>query len=342
MPTLYGLSKLTKIQLPVKAASRKSLSTMGLTANNEEIKPIKGRLAPTPSGFLHRGNAFSFVLTWLLVRQAGGQLLLRIDDADTTRARPEYLEDIFRSLDWLGLNWDVGPTGAEDFAESYSQTMRFPLYLQLLEDLQRQGSLYACSCSRSQLRQQSLQGLSGDSCRNRALSFANTAYAWRIKVPAGDICFHEWGQGSHCLPLASQMGDFVVKRKGGLPAYQLASLSDDLYWGINLIVRGEDLLYSTAAQVYLAQLLAAQAGEGAQQQAAKQFASATFLHHPLLLDEKGEKLSKSAGSASLKSLREAGGNPLSIYARVASYLKLPAEAAASLEDMLQAMGELSQ
>lgn len=314
---------------------------MGLSINNEEIKLIKGRLAPTPSGYLHSGNAFSFVLTWLLVRQAGGQLLLRIDDADTARTRPEYLEDIFCSLDWMGLNWDVGPTGPEDFSKSYSQAHRFPLYLQLLEELQRQGNLYACSCSRSQLRQQALKGLSGDSCRDRALSLANPAYAWRMKVLEGDICFQEWGLGNRCLPLASQMGDFVVKRKGGLPAYQLASLSDDLYWGINFIVRGEDLLYSTAAQVYLAQLLASQAGEIGQQQAAKEFALATFLHHPLLLDENGEKLSKSVGSASLKSLREAGGNPLSIYARVASYLKLPADAAASLADMLQAMREQS-
>ena len=310
---------------------------MGLSINNERIKPVKGRLAPTPSGYLHKGNAFSFVLTWLLVRQAGGQLLLRIDDADTARARPEYMEDIFSSLDWLGLDWDIGPSGPTDFINSYSQAIRFPVYLQLLEDLQHQGSLYACSCSRSQLRQQALKGLSGDSCRNRALSLADPAYAWRIKVPEQDICFQERGVGTRCLPLAAHMGDFVVKRKGGLPAYQLASLSDDLYWGINVIVRGEDLLYSTAAQVYLAQLLAAQAGESGRQQAAEQFVSATFLHHPLLLDEKGEKLSKSTGSTSLKNLREAGGSPLLVYAQVASYLNLPADAAASLQAMLQAI-----
>ncbi|MBW3546021.1 MAG: glutamate--tRNA ligase, partial [Bacteroidetes bacterium] len=294
---------------------------------------------PTPSGYLHRGNAFSFVLTWLLVRHAGGQLLLRIDDADTVRARSAYLEDIFRSLGWLGLDWDAGPSGPTDFTQKYSQAIRFPVYLQLLEDLRRQGSLYACSCSRSQLRQQASKGLSGDVCRDLALSFSNPDYAWRIKVPDSDICFQEKGIGSRCLPLASQMGDFVVKRKGGLPAYQLASLSDDMYWGINFIVRGEDLLYSTAAQVYLAQQLNAQEGGNGHQQAASLFTAATFLHHPLLLDEKGEKLSKSAGSTSLKSLREAGGNPLSIYAQVASYLKLPADAAASLEDMLGAMRE---
>lgn len=297
----------------------------------------KGRLAPTPSGYLHRGNGFSFVLTWLLVRKAGGELLLRIDDADAERARPEYIQDIFQCLDWLGLDWDRGPAGPDDFAAHYSQENRFPHYQQVLDLLREEGVVYACDCSRSQIRNQYANGIYRGSCRRQKRSLEDPQLAWRLEVPHGEeVCFWEVGQGECCLSLADYMGDFVVRRKGGLPAYQIASLVDDLDWGSSLVVRGEDLLYSTAAQLYLARCLARQERVPLLQQSAKAFEKAQFLHHPLMLDEKGEKLSKSAGSISLKSLREAGGNPMPVYALVADYLKLPADAAASLGELLEA------
>ncbi len=310
---------------------------MGLSIHNEQFRSLKGRLAPTPSGFLHKGNAFSFVLTWLLVRKRGGKLLLRIDDADTSRARGAYLDDIFYCLDWLQLDWDEGPVSPDHFRQHFSQEHRFGAYHQLLEVLQQQGHLYACDCSRSQIRDQSATGLYSGTCRQRQISFNNLNAAWRVAVPEEEICFREAERGNYCISLASRLGDFVVRRKEGYPAYQIASLADDMHWNINFIVRGEDLYNSTAAQVYLAQLLAKQTQDNALREAAGYFTQASFLHHPLLLNEHGEKLSKSAGSTALKSLRAAGGNPLPIYALVASYLKLPADAAASLQDMLQAM-----
>lgn len=312
---------------------------MTIAADSQQVPEIKSRIAPTPSGYLHQGNGFSFVLTWLLVREAGGKLLLRIDDADTQRARPEYIDDIFQCLDWLGLDWDSGPAGPDDFRENFSQENRFTAYQHLLELLRGAGVLYACSCSRSEIKNRYTEGIYQGFCRDRELPFTNAAHAWRIQVPREDVCFRELGVGRHCLSLAQTMGDFVVRRKGGWPAYQVASLADDLAWGTNLIVRGMDLLSSTAAQVYLAQCLEGQEGDTAIRQLALQFQQAQFLHHPLLLDSQGEKLSKSAGSTSLKSLREAGGTPLPVYARVAQHLNLPADAAASLNNMLQAFRE---
>lgn len=312
---------------------------MAPLANKQTFSHIKARLAPTPSGFLHQGNGFSFVLTWLLVRCAGGKLLLRIDDADTIRARAEYIEDIFHCMEWLGLEWDEGPSGPADFRQNYSQEHRFSNYQQLLQVLKDSGQVYACNCSRSQIRARFANGVYGGSCHNQNLNFSAKGVAWRVQVPDKDICYREAGKGYRCLPLWLEMGDFVVRRKDGLPAYQIASLADDIAWGINLVVRGEDLLFSTAAQVYLALLLAQQQQHSVLQKGAEEFKNSLFLHHPLVLDVKGEKLSKSSGSTSLKSMREAGGNPASVYALVASYLKLPAAAATSLHELQHAAME---
>ncbi|WP_224997401.1 glutamate--tRNA ligase family protein [Cesiribacter sp. SM1] len=300
---------------------------------------MKSRIAPTPSGYLHKGNAFSFVLTWLLVRSAGGMLQLRIDDSDTSRSRPEYIQEIFRCLDWLGLDWDEGPESPADFTSQYSQQLRFEEYHALLEVLKNEGYLYACDCSRSRVRERWNGGVYRGSCRESRLSFDTAGTAWRIVVPEETICFREVGQEERCLPLAQEMGDFVVRRKEGIPAYQLASLSDDMAHGINFIVRGKDLLYSTAAQVFIASCLTSQSKNQELQQKALLFQKSVFLHHPLLLDEKGKKLSKSAGSTSIMSLREAGGNPMPIYSLVADFLSLPADAAASLSSLQKAVAE---
>jgi glutamyl-tRNA synthetase len=109
---------------------------------------LRTRIAPTPSGFLHAGNAVNFLITHELARAARGTLLLRIDDLDAERARPEYLDDIFRSLEWLGIDWDEGPTGPEDFLRNWSQRSRIERYSELLLGLRKGGHLYACECSR--------------------------------------------------------------------------------------------------------------------------------------------------------------------------------------------------
>lgn len=270
------------------------------TSKYNHFFPLRSRLAPTPSGFLHLGNVFSFVLTWLIVRQQKGTLLLRIDDLDSQRRRIEYLDDIFQTLEWLGIDYDEGAGGTEDFLKNFSQKYRISQYEQLLNELLNISPplVYACSCSRKEIQNNSLNGLYTGFCRdskilNQHLIAQKTETAWRIEVPPIPICFQDVFKGEISLNLAEKMGDFIIRRKDQLPAYQIASLSDDLKYGINFIVRGEDLMDSTAAQIFLAQLLRKE-----------NFTKISFLHHPLLYEKGEQKMSKSHDSLSVKALRE--------------------------------------
>lgn len=272
-------------------------------------QPLKTRLAPTPSGFLHQGNGLSFLLTWLSARARGGQVLLRIDDLDKGRRRPEYIQDIFETIDWLRISYDEGPAGPDDFYARWSQHLRLEDYQAALQDLRARNLLYACSCTRSQIRALSADGSYPLTCRHRNLPFDRDRTAWRINVPAGQKISVPDRSGSLTVDLSQAMGDFVVRQKNGLPAYQIASLADDVRFGINYIVRGMDLLDSTAAQLYLADQLGLDS-----------FLQATFYHHELVTDEQGQKLSKSEGATALKSWREAGRSPRELYRQAARIL----------------------
>lgn len=272
---------------------------------------IRSRLAPTPSGYLHLGNAVNFLLTWLLVRQAGGALKLRIDDADAARSRPEYVTDIFRQLDWLGLSWDEGPSGPDDFFARHSQLRRLDRYRELLTQLRPRGDLFYCTCSRRRIGELTANGLYPGTCRAMRETPA-APHTIRIRVPDE-------------IPLAASLGDFVLWRRDDLPAYQLASLGDDLDDQINLIVRGQDLLPSSAAQLFLASRL----GEN-------DFARVEFHHHPLLTDAQGEKLSKSDNALSLYAMRQAGTTPTAVYQAAARHLGLDPAPIATLDDLAHA------
>ncbi len=259
------------------------------------------RLAPTPSGLLHAGNALSFVLTWALARAEGGRILLRIDDLDAARLRPEYLDNIFTTIDWLGIDYDMGPQDVKDYHANWSRDQRMPHYTDLLNRLVRSGRVYACTCSRRELDERRAAGLRGDDlyvCRNQNLPLETTGAAWRIRVPEGTITTvpNEIRLPGVADPppapidLSEAMGDFIVRRQDGVPAYQAASLAEDLHHGMDLIVRGADLLPSTTAQRYLAGLL---------DDCGASFLAARTVHHPLLLAESGEKLSKSAEAAAV-------------------------------------------
>ncbi len=273
---------------------------------------IRSRIAPTPSGLLHLGNGVNFAVTWTLVRAAGGILRLRIDDADSGRTRPEFVEDVFRQLDWLGIDWDEGPSGVDDFFRNHSQLLRRGRYLEFLSALRRAGAVYPCSCSRREIRAAAANGLYPGTCRSGVRR--GGPFALRLRV-ADNAAVKVDGVA---VPLARRMGDFVLWRKDDLPAYQLASLADDIDGGINLIVRGEDLVESSAAQLYLASLLG---GEGAG------FAAARFVHHPLVRGRDGEKLAKSKGSLTLAAMRAAGAAPAVVWGHAARFLGLAAEVA---------------
>lgn len=232
------------------------------------------RMAPTPSGFLHRGNLLNFYLNWYAASSRGARLLLRIDDLDADRKRPGYVAGIFETLRKYSFSWDVGP-GKEmtdpnacvaDFEAEWSQHHRINLYNDLLARLRETGLLFACRKSRKDIA--AAGGVYPPEFREQGLSLDDPDVAWRIKTAGLD----------------SSVQDFVVRRRDGIPSYQVACVADDLFFGVTHIIRGEDLEPSTRAQLWLAGLL----GENA-------FTEIRFLHHPLVRNERGEKLSKSAG-----------------------------------------------
>jgi glutamyl-tRNA synthetase len=287
---------------------------------------FRSRIAPTPSGFLHIGNVFSFLYTWLLVQKHQGKLLLRIDDLDNERFRMAYLDDIFATLDWLGITYHEGATSPTDFLANYSQHKRIDLYQDFLNQLVQKECIYACECSRSQIQQvQKEQNVMvyPQLCLHKKLSLQSPMLAWRVHIPANTTI-----QRTHpnltvsSVDVAKAIGDFVVRKKDGLPAYQIASVVDDVHYRINCIVRGVDLLPSTAAQLYLAKLT---------EQA--DFQAIQFVHHGLLVDDKGRKLSKSQAATAIKDLRTHLKSPTSIYQAFARWVGLPSTTIQTLADL---------
>lgn len=294
-----------------------------------QIPRVVSRLAPTPSGYLHLGNAVNFVLTWLFTRRAGGTLHLRIDDLDRQRLRPAYLDNIFQTIAWLGLDYDYGPSGPADFEARYSQLYHIADYQALLNELRQIPTLlYACCCSRTDIQR---IGGKHDSrtCRMQQLPLSTPEVAWRVQVPPLlTIKVQDLWQQQIAVPLAAEMGDFVVRKKDGIAAYQIASIVDDLRLGTTFIVRGLDLLPSTAAQVWLA----------AQAASVSAFGQIQFAHHTLLPGTDGEKLSKSTQASTQRGIMTEAGNPRVVYAAVAQLLKLPQAAGESLDALVQAVG----
>lgn len=251
------------------------------------------RIAPTPSGLLHVGNAVNFLITSWIVRENGGRLLLRIDDMDAPRCRDEYLDDIFRSLDWLGIQIDDGPSGTADFKNNFSMRHKTDYYREELVKLtQGDTATYACTCSRKTISAHSSNGRYPGFCLGSGHSLLTHDSAMRIHVPQGTRV----AVGNQSIRLDEVMGDFVAWRKDGLPAYQLASVVEDRDAGVNLVVRGSDLLDSSAAQLFLAPGLGAD-----------EFTRAAFVHHELIKTATGDKLSKSRGAYSLRSIAETPG-----------------------------------
>lgn len=246
---------------------------------------LRTRIAPTPSGYLHLGNIANFLLVEKLVKQAGGELLLRIDDCDGTRARKEFVEHIFETLRWLGIEWQGGPRDSADFYQHFSQVARKETYFERLRAFS--GHTYACSCSRK-----TVDGIYRGSCRERRLDFApgKTALRLRIDDPA----------------VFARFGDPVLWRKDGGPAYHWVSVVDDLEARVTLIVRGEDLKDSSELQKHIALLLAPGG-----------FRQVRFVHHPLLVGQDGKKLSKSQLAESVQELRGAGMEPAELRERLA-------------------------
>lgn len=254
------------------------------------------RIAPTPSGFLHLGNAYSFLLTKALAQKHGAKILLRIDDLDRERYRPEYVEDIFETLDFLEIPIDQGPKSIQEFESEWSQIHRMSKYEHALEKIRESGLVFACDCSRKKIQEINPQGSYLGYCLDRRMKLDKPETAWRINTLESDfVNFVEFPyQANHAL-VPEETGFYLIRKKDRLPAYHLTSVVDDEYFGVDLIIRGKDLFPSTLAQLDLARILSFE-----------KFPKATFLHHPLIKGPKREKLSKTAGATSIQSMRKEG------------------------------------
>lgn len=248
-----------------------------------------GRLAPTPSGHLHLGNICAFGAAWLSVRAQAGRLLLRIEDVDRGRARPDVEDGIRRDLEWLGLEWDH-ETPAQS-RRSYDEVLR-----------QLGAHVYRCTCARAALA--GVAGRCPGDCRARRHDIG----AVRFALPRGPVSFTDRRWGPRTVHPAA-FGDPTLVRRDGLVAYNLAVVADDLADGVTEVVRGSDLLDFTTVQLCLYDALGAR--------------PPTWLHAPLVLGSDGRKLSKSHGAAHVGAMREAGWTAADVWRVVLPWLGLP-------------------
>ena len=254
------------------------------------MNKVVGRFAPSPSGRMHLGNVFAALLAWLSVRSQNGEMVLRIEDLDPDRCRPEYAETLKEDLRWLGLDWD---------REQTPQSRRTAAYAEAFARLEAQGLVYPCYCSRTELHAASAPHASdgrvlyAGTCRNLTpaqRAQKTKAPAWRLKVPDAVWAVEDRLQGIYRENLAQDCGDFIIRRADGVYAYQLAVVVDDAAAGVTEVVRGLDLLSSTPRQLYLYDRLGLQAPD--------------FAHVPLLIAADGRRLSKRDRDMDLGLLRQ--------------------------------------
>jgi glutamyl-tRNA synthetase len=262
----------------------------------------RGRIAPSPTGYLHLGHARTFLIAAERAAQAGGALVFRNEDLDPERCRPEFVTAMFEDLRWLGIQWDEGPDCGGPHLP-YSQSERRDIYLAAWRVLRDGGFIYPCTCSRKELAQSASAPNDLDDepvypgkCRGRtdAASFKEPAGVnWRFRVPDGEeIVFQDLHLGPQRYVAGRDFGDFVVWRRDDVPAYQLAVVTDDHAMRIGEVVRGADLLKSTARQLLLYRALGVNALQ--------------FFHCDLARDEAGVRLAKRHDALSIRRLRESG------------------------------------
>jgi glutamyl/glutaminyl-tRNA synthetase len=272
----------------------------------------RGRLAPSPTGYLHLGHARTFWIAQERAQAVGGTLVLRNEDLDQSRARQEFVSAMFGDMQWFGLRWQEGPDVGGPFGP-YNQSERRHLHLAAWQKLLDGGFIYPCKCSRRDI-QQALQAphhgeeepVYPGTCRTAILPLplANISPAgknWRFRVPYGKIVsFNDGHFGPQQFVAGKDFGDFIVWRQDDMPSYQLAVVADDAAMKITDVVRGQDLLLSTARQILLYQALGLK--------------SPAFHHCPLMTDESGVRLAKRHDALSLRTLRANGIKPEALRA----------------------------
>jgi glutamyl-tRNA synthetase len=312
------------------------------------MRAYRGRLAPSPTGYLHLGHARTFWVAWQRARAAAGKLVFRNEDLDYQRCKPEFVNAMYEDLRWLGLDWDEGPDIGGPFAP-YSQSERRSFYVEAWRRLRDGGYIYPCTCSRKDLERAlsapheepqdtwtagalacaqdpslqqeaaSLQPAPDDelpypgTCRAKigtAKDYDSPAgVSWRFKVPDGElISFDDGFFGPQQFVAGRDFADFLLWRRDDIPAYQLAVVVDDEAMQITEVVRGADLLKSTARQLLLIRALG--------------YSTPAYFHCPLLRDEKNVRLAKRSDALSLRTLRGRGATSESLMQQFEQDLRL--------------------
>ncbi len=297
------------------------------------VSDYRGRIAPSPTGYLHVGHARTFWTAWQRARDAGGKMIMRMEDLDPDRSRPIYAEAAYEDLRWLGIRWHEGPDKGGPHAP-YVQSKRRSIYLDVWRRLLRGGFLFACSCSRKDL--EAASGAPHESSSRQApgqqagtleplddepiypgtcrWNLANAPQLpgptgvdadtpeganWRFRVPDGEVIeFNDVNLGPQRFIAGVDFGDFVVWRRDGVPSYQLACVADDAEMGITEVVRGADLLKSTARQILLNRALGLKDPQ--------------WFHCRLIVDHNGRRLAKRHDALSLRALRQRGLTPMNV------------------------------
>ncbi len=270
----------------------------------------RGRLAPTPTGHLHVGHARTFALAAERARRAGGTLVYRTEDLDAARCRPEFAEAAIADLRWLGLDWQEGPDVGGPCGP-YVQSERLPWFAEVWRRLQASGAIYPCDKSRKDVARSLTAPHAEDDAepifppdlrpahglgRERTAPGASN---WRFRVPDGEtIPFGDALRGPQAFVAGRDFGDFLVWRKDGFPAYELAVVADDHAMGITEVVRGADLLLSTARQLLIYRALG--------------WTAPAWAHAPLIVDAEGRRLAKRSADLSIRELRDAGRTPTEV------------------------------
>ena len=266
----------------------------------EVSRKYRGRVAPSPTGYLHLGHARTFWRAFERAREHEGVLVFRNEDLDTQRCRPEFARAMFEDLRWYGIEWQEGPDVGGAFGP-YAQSERREFYLEAWSKLLSGGWIYPCSCSRRELASAASaphddndEPIYPGTCRNQRLAAsAPGGVNWRFRVPDGErIEFVDGRLGKQSFEAGRDFGDFVVWRRDDVPAYQLAVVVDDAAMQISEVVRGEDLLRSTARQMLLQRALG--------------LATPDYYHCELVTDSKGVRLAKRHDALSLQELRAQG------------------------------------
>ncbi len=280
---------------------------------------VRGRFAPSPTGDVHLGTARTALVAWLSARAAGGAFVMRLEDLDGARAVPGAAARLYADLRWLGLDWDEGPDVGGPHAP-YEQSARLPYYRDALARLEASGRIVRCFCSRKDLVAAAARACSAPhagedgprypgTCRDRSPERATgRAPALRFRVAPGPVTFDDARAGRVVQDVDATVGDFVICRSDGTPAYQLAVVVDDAAMGITEVVRGEDLLGSTPRQLLLYEALGLR--------------TPRFEHVPLVVDDHGVRLAKRNAVAFLAAQRAAGRTPEQLVGELAAQVGL--------------------